>query len=313
MPKLIVVIVSWNTVDLTRDCLQTLFKDIASIEHEVWIVDNNSSDDSVAMVQREFPSVKMVINETNVGFARANNQILSRATGDYYLLLNTDTVIPEGSIQGMLRFMEENPRAGAAGPKLKNAHGVVERGLKPLPTMAGEFRYCLASHFFPLNPVFQKIFGRARRMGEKMDGPAEAEVLSAACLIFRREVIEKVGLLAEDYFLFSEENDYFFRMRRGGFRAYYLPQIEVIHLIGMSRKKRKTFDSELNFFKSRMLFFRKFHNRVMPLFKANYYFFFIWSYMAAAIKGVIAPPAADENYSIMYRHLLGILRKGGRE
>ncbi len=312
MPKLIVVIVSWNTADLTRDCLRTLFKEIEAIDHEVWMVDNNSSDDSVAMVQREFPSVKLIINKTNVGFARANNQILNRAKGEYYLLLNTDTIIPEGSLKGLVQFMDEQPLAGAAGPKLKNAHGIVERGLKPFPTMGGEFRYCLASHFFPLNPIFQKLFGGSRKIDENANKPTEAEVLSAACLIVRREVIEKVGVLAEDYFLFSEENDYFYRMRQAGYKGFYLPQIEVIHLIGMSRKKRQAMDSELNFFKSRMLFFMKFHPGWMPLFKINYYFFFAWSYLTAEVVGIFKTAPSDENYALMYRKLLGILWKGGR-
>ncbi|SYZ73057.1 putative Glycosyl transferase family 2 [Candidatus Zixiibacteriota bacterium] len=313
MTKLVVVIVSWNTVDLTRDCLRTLFTEIAPIDHEVWMVDNDSRDDSAAMVRREFPSVKLIQNRTNVGFAKANNQILSQAEGEYYLLLNTDTIIPQDSIRKLIQFMDENPDAGAAGPKLKNALGAAERGLKPLPTLGGEIRYCLASHFYPLNSIFQRMLAGSRNREESTLGSIEAEVLSAACLIIRREVIKKVGLLAEDYFLFSEENDYFYRMKQAGFRGYYLPQIEVIHLIGMSRKKRQNFDSDLNFFKSRMLFFRKFHPGIMPLFKLNYYFFFVWSYTMAGLKGFLKRPPSEENYAELYCRLLGILRRGGRE
>lgn len=310
MTKVVVVIVNWNTCELTRDCLNSLLPEIKDIGYEVWIVDNASVDDSVTMLKKEFPMIRFIINDTNVGFARANNQIFRIAEGEYYLLLNTDTIIPPGSIQGLISFMDENPDAGAAGPRLKNAAGIAEVGLKPFPTLGGELRYCLVSHFFPFNALFSRLFGGKKAARLAADKPMPSEVLSAACLVIRREVIEKVGVLAEDYFLFSEENDYFYRMKQAGYKGYYLPNIEVIHLIGMSRKKRGSIDSEVNFFRSRLLFFRKFHQSKMFVLKVIYYFFFYWSYLVAGIIKTLKH--GDDNYLGRYKALIKTLREGGK-
>jgi GT2 family glycosyltransferase len=309
MAKLIVVIVSWNTCELTRNCLRTLYPELIDLDNEVWVVDNGSYDGSVEMLKREFPQARLIENRENRGFARANNQILRKAKGDFYLLLNTDTIIPGGSIVGLYNFMEKNPQVGAAGPRLKNRFGVVERPLKRLPTISGELRYCMAFHFFPFNGIFSWIFGRRRSDWRNLGGPTRAEVLSAACLIIRREVLDKVGLLAEEYFLFSEENDYFFRMRQAGLAGFYLPDIDIIHLIGMSRKKRGRINSEINFFRSRKLFYKKFHNKQMIWFKTIYYSFFMWSYLVAKVLS-LRPREKSEEVAL-YRQLLGVLWGNG--
>lgn len=305
MSKLVIAIISWNTRDLTEDCLRSLAADLDGIDHEIWVVDNNSSDDSVDMIRQHFPRVRLIENKENIGFARANNQILTQADGDYYLLLNSDTIVPPGSIKGLCQFMDENPSVAAAGPRLKNAEGVVERPLKPLPSLLGEVRYCLVSHFFPFSGVFERLFSRDGI--EYPSKPTRAEVLSAACLIIRKEVIEKVGVLSDEYFLFSEENDFFYRMREKGFCGYYNPQVDIIHLIGKSRKKRGSIDSEINFLKSRMRYFKKFHGRDILMFSAIYYFFFGWSYLVAAAKNTLG---TKSEYPRMYRELLKTLNEG---
>ena len=311
MTKLVVVIINWNTRDLTRNCLQTLFPELEGTDSEVWVVDNGSTDDSVEMIKKEFPSIKLIPNKENVGFARANNQVLWEAAGKYYLLLNTDTLIPPGSIKALVDYLDKNPDAGAVGPRLKNAVGVVERPLKPLPTLSGELRYCLAIHFFPFNGLFRFLFGRRRTDWTKLTEPTAAEVLSAACLLIRKAVIERIGFLAEDYFLFSEENDYFYRMRQAGFKGFYLPSAEIVHLIGMSRKKRGRTDSEVNFFRSRMHFFHKFHRKTLFMFKSIYAFFFCWSYLMAGIIRIIRSGQENEDFAV-YSALLKTLWKGGR-
>jgi len=302
MLRLIVAIVSWNTRDLTGDCLRSLVADLEGLDHEIWVVDNNSSDGSIEMIKEKFPGVKLIENKENVGFARANNQVLTGAKGDYYLLLNSDTIIPSGSIKALCQYMDENPAVAAAGPKLRNAEGVVERPLKPLPSLLGEARYCLASHFFPFDRFFEALF--SKNEVEYPVKPVRAEVLSAACLIIRNEVIEKVGVLSEEYFLFSEENDFFFRMREKGLFGYYNPRIEIIHLVGKSRSKRGNIDSEVNFLKSRMHYFRKFHGRDILMFLAIYYFFYAWSYLAAAAKNALG---IKNEYPRLYRELLKAL------
>lgn len=305
MSKLVVAIINWNTLDLTRDCLRSLFEEMDGFDCEVWVVDNNSSDGSPEMIKREFPHVKLIENTENVGFARANNQVLREAKGEYFLLLNSDTIVPPGSIRGLCQFMDDYPDAAAVGPKLRNAEGIPERPLKPLPTLLGELRYCLVNHFFPFGKAIQSLFQR----GEDAPPikPTRAEVLSAACLIIRREVTEKVGILSEDYFLFSEENDLFYRMRVKRLYGYYIPEIEVIHFVGKSRLKKGSIDSEINFLKSRMLYFKKFHGRDILLFKTIYYFFFMWSYLMALFKRFLG---RQSDYPVLYRELLKNLSRG---
>ena len=305
MTKLAVVMVNWNTRDMTRGCLKTVYAALDDLDSEVWMVDNASQDDSVAMLREDFPHVRLIDNGENVGFARANNQIIRAAEADYYLLLNTDTIVPRESIRELIAFMEAHPDVGAAGPKLKNAEGVVEAPLKRLPSLMGELRYCLVSHLVPFTGLFAKLFEGRKIDWSRLTRPVPAEVLSAACLIIRRKVIQRIGLLAEDYFLFSEENDYFYRMKRAGIRGYYLPNIEVIHLVGVSRKRRGAIDSEINFYRSRQLFFRKHYHIRYPAFKALYLGFLCWSYLVARLRLLILGESAAEGRQL-YGRLLKI-------
>lgn len=307
MARLIVAIISWNTSNLTRECLQSLEPELEGLDSEIWVVDNNSSDDSQQMIREEFPQVTLICNRDNVGFARANNQILSQAKGDYYLLQNSDTIVPEGSVKALCRFLDDHSNAAAVGPRLHNGQGAVEPALKPLPSLAGEWRYCLAFHSGPLAPFFQRLMRHRQVDWRTLEGPQPAEVLSAASLLIRREVIEKVGLLPEDYFLFSEENDFFRRMKTAGMQAFYLPDVEMIHLLGMSRKKRGSIDSELNFLRSRLLYFRKFHRGQVWFLKLTYYLFFGASRLWSSIYNMLRPGRRPEAAE-MYRRLIGGLK-----
>jgi len=307
MPRLAVIIVSWNTEQLTYDCLQSLYTDIKNLDHEVWVVDNNSSDDSVAMIKSKFPQVKLIENEDNVGFARANNQALKKVEADYYLLLNSDTVVPEGALTGMVQYLEDNKTVDSVGPKLTNRKKV-QHSFTKLPSLGGELKYCLVYHFFPFGRFFKALFFKPDEYFERLDRPLQVEVLSAACLLFRKEVIEKIGYLAEDYFLFSEENDFFTRMKQAGLKSVYLPTIEVIHLIGASREKRIKIDSEKNFIRSRMLYFSKFYPGGLNIFKMIYYIFFGWSYVLSSISRLLN---GNDEYVVLYSTLLRTL--GGKK
>ena len=307
MPRLIVAIISWNTSKLTRDCLNSLLPELEGLDHEVWVVDNNSSDDSPQVIREQFPHVKLIENGDNVGFARANNQILREAKGDYYLLQNSDTIVPPGSVKALCSFLDEHPEAAAVGPRLHNGQGAVEAPLKPLPTLAGEWRYCLAFHSGPLAPLFQRLMRYRQVDWRDIKEPTPAEVLSAACLLIRREVIEQAGYLPEDYFLFSEENDFFTRMKAVGLQGYYLPDVEMIHLLGMSRKKRGSIDSELNFLRSRLLYFSKFRKGQFGFLKLTYRLFFTAAKLWASLYGAVRPSRRSEAPE-MYSRMLGVLK-----
>ena len=306
MTKLVIAIVNWNTKDLTRDCLKSLKADIEGINNEIWVVDNASIDGSVEMIGSEFPGIKIIQNSENTGFARANNQILRIAKGEYYLLLNTDTIIPKDSIKNLIRFMDNNPRCMSAAPRLTYADGTPQPPLKALPSAWGEFRNCLAYHFFPFGKYFGAMLSDKIQKPDS-DKPIKKEILSAACLLIRKEVIEKIGILGEEYFLFSEENDYFTRMRLAGFESYYLPFIDVIHLIGKSRNKRGNVDTEINFLKSRMLYYNKFYPNKIFFLKIIYGFFFCWSYIMAGLSKLIKGKK-ESDYQRLYIELLRFIK-----
>ena len=306
MDKLIVVIISWNTADLTRDCLISTYEELARIDmpSEVWVVDNDSHDKSVAMIKEQFPQVFLIENSENTGFARANNQALRKAEGSLYLLLNSDTVVKPGGIGKLVTYLHDHQDISAAGPRLILHNGSYQRSIWPLPSLGGEFRYCLGNHFSPFGGTFSKMFARRRQRYDTsmISSPQEAEVLSAACLMVRKDVFDKIGLLEEEYFLFSEENDFFFRMRKGGFRAAYVPEAEVIHLVGQSRKQRSAIDSETNFLKSRLIYFRRTGSKSRWLVRGVYRFFLNWSLLYAKavyrFKG-----GQNPKYVELYRHL----------
>ncbi len=287
MSKLVVVIVSWNTCDLTIDCLRSLFNDLRGIDNEVWVVDNNSSDSSTSMIKQEFPQVNLIENSENVGFARANNQALTKACGDYYLLLNPDTIVPEGLMNALLDFMQSHPEVSAAAPNQRNNEGIIRTLPKKLPSARSELRECLQYHFFPIDHLINFVLSKSPPAPNPISKSIKAEILSAACLIIRKEVFEKIGYLAEDYFLFSEENDYFTRMKLSNLESYFLPHIEIIHLVGKSRQKLGNVKSQTNFLCSRIKYYNKFHKNKVFIIKAIYWLFFSWSILMATIIKLI--------------------------
>ena len=308
MDKLIVVIVSWNTLELTRQCLTTTYADLErwAIDNEVWVVDNASSDGSPAMIRDEFPQVRLIENTENVGFARANNQVLREAVGSHYLLLNTDTIVHEGAFKTMLDYMAAHPEATAVGPRLIYANGTIQKSFTRLPTLWGEFCYNLVFHFFPFGRLFKALFGWDRTDLAAITEPREAAVLSAACLMLRREALDKVGVLGEGYFLFSEENDYFIRMKREGLRSFYVPEARITHLVGASRKRSGEINSAANFLRSRIIFFRRFYPNKVWAVRAFYRCFLTYSLTMATVAYNLKG-RRDDHYVRLYRELVRTL------
>lgn len=308
MAELEIVIISWNTLELTRTCLASVYQELAGtgIDARVWVIDNCSSDDSVAMIRTEFPHVALVTNQENVGFARANNQALRQATSPIQLLLNSDTVIHAGAISTLLQVLRTRQEIAAVGPRLVFPDGGVQRSFTRLPSVLGELKYCAAYHFFPFNRVFYWLAGYGSQSWEQERADREVEVLSAACLMVRKKVFESVGVLAEDYFLFSEENDLFCRMKGAGYRSVYAPGAVVTHVVGASRRKRGGLDSHVNFLRSRMIFFQRFHKHSYPQVKMMYRFFLGWSFVTARLIGLLKGNLESE-YVVLYRRLLAVL------
>ena len=250
LPLLSVIVVSWNTRDLLAQCLRSVDEATGDLYVEIIVVDNSSTDGSTEMVRHEFPQVCLIENVENVGFARANNQAICVGQGRYLLLLNSDTVLRPSTLRTMCRFMDQRPEAGIVGAKLLNPDGSFQSSYMDFPSLWGEFLLMtklhrfLRSSYFPSHPPQESREAR------------EADWVSGACLMIRREVVEQVGGLDEDYFMYSEEVDWCWRVKQAGWKVFYLSEAEVLHWGGQSIK-RVPFHKRARVYRGKLLFFRK--------------------------------------------------------
>lgn len=233
--KLSVVIVNYNVAAFLEQALASAQKAMRNIDGEIFVVDNNSADNSVAMVRSKFPDVHLIENHDNVGFARANNQAIRISRGEYVLLLNPDTVVEEDTFEKCIAFMDAHPQGGGLGVKMVDGNGRFlpesKRGI-PYPSSAFYKLFGL-SKLFPKSTKFGAY--HATYIGE--DETAEVEVLSGAFMLLRKEALDKVGLLDEDYFMYGEDIDLSYRILKGGYKNYYFPETRIIHYKGESTKK----------------------------------------------------------------------------
>jgi hypothetical protein len=220
---------------------------------EVFVVDNGSMDGSIAAAKGRFPEVKFIQNEINLGFARANNQALSLAKGRYLLLLNPDTQVKKGAMERLISFMDAHPEAGGAGAQLLNSDGSRQNSIANFPSLATELlNKSLLRWFFP--SVFP---GKERNYPE----PIEVDSVIGACMVVKRDAIEPVGLLDEGYFLFLEETDWCYRMRRTGWKIYHVPQAEIYHFQGKGVEMEKK-KARVEYHRSLYRFFKKNRGRL---------------------------------------------------
>ncbi len=243
-----VTIVSWNTKDFLVRCLESVRQTVKGMEAEVFVVDNGSTDGSGVAVRERFPEVGLIENPMNLGFARANNQAMSRAAAKYLLLLNPDTRVKEEAIKRLISFMEAHSEVGIAGGQLLNSDGSKQNSIANFPSLATELlNKNLLRWLFP-----NRFPGKERNYSE----PIEVDSVIGAGMMVRRETTEQVGLLDEEYFLFLEETDWCYRMKKGGWKIYYVPQAEIYHFQGRSAEREKK-RARVEYYRSRYLFFKK--------------------------------------------------------
>ena len=252
--KLSVVIVSYNVRDYLENCLQSVSRALEGIEGEVFVVDNHSDDDSVEAVRSQYPWVRLIENQENMGFSRANNIAIREARGEYVLLLNPDTIVEKSTLREVLRFMEEHPKAGGAGVMMHNADGsLAPESRRALPT---PWVSCL------------KMLGFTKRYYMShlpWDQPGRIEVISGAFCFLRKKALDEVGLLDEDFFMYGEDIDLSYRLMKGGWENWYLPY-PITHFKGKSTQKSDYRYVHI-FYKAMLIFFRK-HYSHLSLFYA---------------------------------------------
>ena len=245
-----IVVVSWNTCDLLVQCLQSVYGTLEAwtISCEVIVVDNASMDDSVQAVRRRFPGVVLIENPVNVGFARANNQAIERSEGQYVLLLNPDTVVQPGAIQGLLHFMDTHPQAGAVAPKLVNPDASFQASWARFPTLLSEFFLMTG-----LARVFVGPYAPSPRP-QPQEAARFVDWVAGAALLVRQSAVDQVGALDERYFLYSEETEWCWRLWQGGWEVWYLPDVAIVHYGGASTRKLMV-ESYVQLYASKVRFF----------------------------------------------------------
>ena len=264
-PKLSVIIVSYNVREFLYQCLKSLQRAVKDIPAEIYVVDNASVDGSARMVSREFPDIDLISSEKNLGFARANNLAIRKATGEYIVLLNPDTIVQEDTFSKLIHFADNHEDAGALGCKILNPDGsfsVDSRHSIPSPLTA-------LWKLLGLNRIFPKsrIFGRYNLTYLDPDDSYPVDAISGSFMMIRRSVITQLGGLDEDYFMYCEDIDYCYRITQSGWKIYYFAGTNIIHYKGESTKKNNL-DYVINFNRSLYLFYKKhFHSHYFSLFR----------------------------------------------
>lgn len=236
-----IIIVNLNASDLLLQCLKSIQAANPRCSFEIIVVDNGSSDESIARVENEFPEVILIKNEKNLGFARANNQGLAIGKARYFLLLNSDTVVKAGAFDTLVEAADSHPELGVIGPRLLNLDGTLQKSWSSFPSFLSE------------------LLGRNFRIRKPIpDFPQAYEVdwILGACMLVRSEVVREVGMMDPEYFFYSEETDWCYRIKKGNWRIWYLENAEVYHLGGGSTS-RGSLGQLVNLYRGKILFFEK--------------------------------------------------------
>lgn len=251
--KLSIVIVSWNVKDILCQCLDSIVRSSVAFPYEIIVVDNASKDDTAACVARKYPSVKLIHNEENHGFATANNQGAAVAGGQYLLILNPDTVLFEDTLGSMVHFMDANPDIAMCGPHILNDDMSQQKSVRNFPSWRGAFyRYTILKYLGLFKPHFERWHNRRFDYNRQ----ADIEQLIGAAMLIRRDVFEKMGRFDERYFMYYEEVDLCQRLRNNGYRVVYYPEARLVHLGGKSAKQIPA-RTRLMMLQSLLLYFRK--------------------------------------------------------
>jgi len=227
-----IIIVNWNTKNLLKNCLKSIFNTLKKVNYEIFVVDNASTDGSVNMIRSIFPNINLIINDKNDGFSKANNQALKKSVGRYVLLLNPDTVVLDNTLDEMVKFLDEHPEAGVSTCQVKYGDGRIQfTSGRHFPDIFTElFAATRLSMFFPKN----RITGKYMMTYWDHNDTREVDVISGSFMMVKRLAIEQIGLLDERFYMYSEDVDWCFRIRKAGWKIFYVHHVGIIHYAGQS-------------------------------------------------------------------------------
>lgn len=283
-PDISIVIVSWNTLSLLRDCLRSIYEETTKHSFEIFVVDNHSPDGSAEMVTHEFPEVKLIANDQNKGFAPANNQALEQAEGTYVMLLNPDTLVKAGAIDKMIGYAEQHKdqKLGILTCKLLNGDGSLQRSVN---------RFYSFWRSFVENRFFASLFGKLGIRSNffmsywEHDTIREIDWAFGAVMLFHRDLMEEIGILDERFYIYAEEVDYYMRAKKAGYKSVFLPAIEIVHYGSSSARQRRSAMFIQNY-KSFYLFLRKHYGRFSYwIYRSRACLYLCFWYMYFSVKG----------------------------
>ena len=253
--KLSIIIVSWNVRELLEKCLTSIYQNSATIDLEVFVVDNNSQDETVKMVKRQFPQVNLLAETKNLGFAKANNLALKQAKGEYVLLLNPDTEIFSNTLDQALSFMASHPDCGLLGCQMLYADKTLQPSIRRFPSF-----WPILIMLLKLPKLFPHLRSLDNYLATDFDYRQEQAVdqVMGAFMLMPKKIIELIGLLDEAFFIWFEEVDFCRRVWSEGYKVYYSPSVTIIHHGGQSFSQQKTVTKQRRFFKSALIYFKKY-------------------------------------------------------
>lgn len=258
-----IIIVNYNTMELTRNVLASIYKNTYTFDYEVFVVDNASTDNSIEMVKKEFAMTILIESKTNLGFSKANNIAIQSAKGRYILLLNSDTEVMENTFDSCIKYMDKCLDIGALGCKVVLPDGSLDKA-------------CKRSFPTPENALYNtlkldKLFPKSRKFGAynlsylNEDHIHEIDCLVGAFMLVRRQVIAEIGALDEDFFMYGEDIDWCYRIKQAAWKIVYYPMVKIVHYKGGSSKKRNP-KLIFEFYRAMYLFYKKHYRGKYPFF-----------------------------------------------
>lgn len=283
-----IIIVNYNTRQLTLDCLESVYASITSYNYEIIVVDNASHDGSVEAIREAYPEVRLIANNDNTGFAVANNQGMKVAKGRYILLLNSDTVVHPDTLGIMIGFMDRHPGMGASGCKVILPDGSLDKACKRgFPTPSASFYYAFGiSRLFPDRPKFNQY-----QLGHlSPDDEYPVDCLVGAFMLVRREAIEQVGGLDETFFMYGEDIDWCYRIKEAGWGIFYYPRTYIVHYKGGSAR-RKPLKITYEFHRAMWVFHRKHYaKKYKPFTNAAVWMGISLKFTLSLLRSKLSPP-----------------------
>jgi GT2 family glycosyltransferase len=253
-----ICIVNYNAKIFLENCIRSIPVSIKDRSYEIIVVDNASTDGSQQLAKK-YTAIRYIQNASNLGFIKANNIGIKNSKGRYILSLNNDTVVKDGAIEQMIDLMDKTSDAGAVGPKLLNGDGSIQMQCRRgFPTPSSSIFYFLGlSRLFPKS----RTFGAYLMTYLDDASLSEVDSLCGAAMMVRREVIEKVGLMDESYYMYGDDIDWCYRIKQAGWKVYYLPEAEIIHYGGRGGSRRQSYRNIFEFHRAMAVFYKKHYSK----------------------------------------------------